>query len=378
MTELESDPNYGADYVMIEEIGYTIGKFKQVIDQLYEYGFSPDLRYDYAESDIYYIIVGNTYGIKFYVINNKRTAEDDMRWWMDTTFGPTATGAENGVLHNRQWPNAEESLRQLLNSKTADGSWPENQVIYDKCQLTYGQLRDYFNQMSNLGFQRTSSGLWEYPAWWTQLESIVVVTGGNSSSGSSSATGSQIVNYDRGYDGFDNSKWRQTIGAYALTADSMDLKGATFDYNSNEEGTGAGERFSLQVCAYPQFVYYIDDDGKMHISRDMSLEGQTAEGSHAWAVPCANDERDMDGNITTKVRSRGYYDTFLVHHVYFLLHRKKYRVKALATIAQLLDIRNHWGSRYNLDGKIGFIDRLKYNITRAEGVRGVEMDFYAI
>ena len=192
--------------------------------------------------------------------------------------------------------------------------------------------------------------------------------------------GAEIVNYDQNYDGFGNYRWRDVVAVYTMSSDTMDPKGATFDYNGVEPGFGIGERFSLQICAYAWFVYYIDDSGQIHISYDMDKAGQAVEGVEGkiWLIPCNDDERDQQGNIVTKIRSRGLYDSFMREHFYFLLHRRKYKVKARATIAQLLDIRNHWHDRYNIDGKIGFIDRLKYNIKRDKGVSDIEMDFYAI
>lgn len=139
-----------------------------------------------------------------------------------------------------------------------------------------------------------------------------------------------------------------------MTSDSLAPKGEQFDYNSQEESVGNGnERISLMIRSWVQPEW-------------------------ADAPLCIDDEKDEYGNITYRIRTRGLFDMFMYPHFWFLLNRKKYRVKALATIAQLIDIRNHWGSRYNLDGKIGFIDRMKYNIRRSDGVKEVEMDFYAI
>ena len=190
---------------------------------------------------------------------------------------------------------------------------------------------------------------------------------------------SEIINYDRGYDGFDNSRWKDTIAIYELTSDTMDVKGAIFDYNGAEAGDGGGERFSLQIRSWAQFVYYIDGNDKLHINKDVSLAGQAVDGvsGKTWLIPCNDDERNQQGNVINKIRSRGLFDSFMREHAKFLLGRKKYKVKVLATIAQLLDIRNHWTDFYVLDGKVGLIDKVNYEISKAEGVKEAELEFYS-
>ena len=203
---------------------------------------------------------------------------------------------------------------------------------------------------------------------------------------------SEIINYDRGYDGFDNSRWKDTIGIYEMSSDSMDVKGAIFDYNGGSEssegsdssegednGDGGGERFSLQIRSWAAFVYYIDGSGKLHTNQDVSLAGQAVDGvsGKTWLIPCDDDERDGQGNIINKIRSRGLFDTFMLPHAKFLLERKKYKVKVLATIAQLLDIRNHWTDFYVLDGKVGLVNAVDYEVSKSEGVGEAEIEFYS-
>ena len=154
----------------------------------------------------------------------------------------------------------------------------------------------------------------------------------------------ELIEYDRGYDFFDNSKWKDTIAIYELTSDTMDPKGAIFDYNGGEEGDGGGERFSLQI--------------------------------RAWRKP---DWADAPLVIADKsVRDRGLFDTFMREHAKFLLERKKYDVESLTTIAQLLDIRNHFSDLYIIDGKLGFINKISYEISRADGIGKVKIEFYSV
>jgi len=164
---------------------------------------------------------------------------------------------------------------------------------------------------------------------------IGIMRGGGNNAG--------IENYQRGYDGFDNSKWRHTVGTYAVSSDCLTQKGEAFDYNGQDEGFG-GEHFSLQIRSWQQ-------------------------PSWADAPIIIADKEVMD---------RGYFDTFLREHVHFLMNRKKYNVKVLATAAQLFDIRNHWEDKYVIDGKVGYINKLKYEISRATGIGEVTIEFFAI
>jgi hypothetical protein len=173
---------------------------------------------------------------------------------------------------------------------------------------------------------------------------VCVMRGGGSDS--------EIIEYDRGYDGFDNSKWRDTIGKYEMYSDSFDVKGAEFDYNADDPGIGNGERFSLSIRSYVQPEWA---DGPL----------------------CRDDVRDSSGNVVLRIRSRGLCDAFMRGLFRFLLHRKKYNITSLVTITQLLDIRNHWDDWYIIDGKVGFINKLSYEINRANGVGKVTIEFFS-
>lgn len=189
---------------------------------------------------------------------------------------------------------------------------------------------------------------------------------------------SEIIEFERGYDGFDNSLWMDIVGTYNMTSDTMDHKGAVYDYNGTEEGIGNGERISLQIKSYASFVYYIDDNMKVHINKDTSLAGKGVIGTNfVWRLPC-NDDVVVGGNVIKKIRSRGLYDTFMKSLIHFILHRKSYKVKVLTTIAQLFDIRSHWADCYVINGKVGWINRINYNISKINGVGVVELEFYSL
>lgn len=150
--------------------------------------------------------------------------------------------------------------------------------------------------------------------------------------------------YDYNYDGFGNSKWRTKAGEYALTTDSIDPYGVEYDYNGIEPGNGNEERFSLKPRAWVQ---------------------------PEWA------DAPLVVN-TPSVKNRGYVDVFLFDYIYFLLHRKKYYVKCLASVAQIADIQNHWKEWWTIDGKKCLINKVNADVSAKEGMGEVEMEIYSI
>lgn len=164
--------------------------------------------------------------------------------------------------------------------------------------------------------------------------------------GGSDAT---IQTYDWNYDGHGNSKWRTVAGKYAMSSDSMDNWGSQYDYNGTQTGIGEDERFSLKIRSY------IEKDGR---------------------ILCNDDQRDEEGNIETKVRTRGLYDTFMSEYAHFLLNRKKLQVKFRCEVAELTNIQ--WGKRYNIGGYIGWINKLSYTISAEEGLGVVTAELYQL
>lgn len=193
-------------------------------------------------------------------------------------------------------------------------------------------------------------------------------------------TDATVQNYDYNYDGFGNSRWRRVVGVYALTSDSMDMQGNTYDYNGDRPDDGGGERFSLKIRSYAPFVYYIDQSGKVRIDRDTSKAGQAVEGvpDKTWLLPCNEDVKDRQGNVIKKIRSRGLFDSFMSEYVYFILNRKKFKVEIQATVAELNDITNHWQHRYRINGMIGWIGKINYDISKSDGIKNAILEFYAM
>lgn len=166
--------------------------------------------------------------------------------------------------------------------------------------------------------------------------SIAVMRGGG--------TDSDTESFDYNYDGFGNSKWRTTVGEYALTADSVDPYGNVYDYNGKEDGIGNEERFSLKPRAWVQPDW-------------------------ADAPLVVNDPL---------IKNRGYFDTFMVDYAYFLLNRKKYRIKCLASVAQIADIPNHWKEWWLIAGKKCLINRVSTDISVTDGMGEVELEVYSL
>lgn len=178
-------------------------------------------------------------------------------------------------------------------------------------------------------------------------------------------SGGGVFQYDRGYDGFDNSRWGYASSDFAITADSYDVEG-------NFLGTSAAGSFSLKPRAYKPFRYYFENT-KLHISTNPKDWNSTK-----WLIPCNNDLRNADGTIAARILSRGMCDTWMTEFFHFLLNAQLYEVKALCTAAELADIPNKWLHRWEIDGKIGYLNLLEYPASVQDGIGEVRIEFYAI
>lgn len=150
--------------------------------------------------------------------------------------------------------------------------------------------------------------------------------------------------YDYNYDGFGNSKWRTKAGDYALTTDSIDPYGIEYDYNGIEPGIGNEERFSLKPRAWVQPEWA---DAPLVINKP-------------------------------SVKNRGYVDVFLIDYIHFILNRKRYYIKCLASVAQVADIQNHWKEWWNINGKKCLINKVNADVSAKEGIGEVELEVFAI
>ncbi len=166
-------------------------------------------------------------------------------------------------------------------------------------------------------------------------------------------TNATTQHYDYNYDGFGNSRWRMVPGEYALTSDSLDLFGNSFDYNGDRPDDGGGERFSLKIRSWQQ---------------------------PSWADEplVENDLYNDAGEVIKKIRTRGLCDSFMTEYFEWLLNRKKFKVRIEATVAELNDITNHWDRRYRINGQVGWIGKINYDLTKSEGVQDAELEFYSL
>lgn len=171
--------------------------------------------------------------------------------------------------------------------------------------------------------------------------SITIMRGGGSDA--------TIQHYDYNYDGCGNSKWRIVAGEYSMASDSIDNWGSVFDYNGTQPGVGPEERFSLKIRAF-----------------------KVVDGE----ILCNNDIYDNDGNIETKVRSRGLFDTFMSEHAHFTINREPLEMKFYCNISDILNIQ--WDKRYRINDYIFWIDKLNYNISVQNGLGAVTAKIYML
>ena len=159
----------------------------------------------------------------------------------------------------------------------------------------------------------------------------------------------EIQHYDYNYDGCGNSKWRVVAGEYSMSTDSIDNWGTVFDYNGTIAGVGEDERFSLKIRAFKV------------------VDGQ---------ILCNADIKDADGNIETKVRSRGLFDTFMSEYARFCLDRKKLGLEFYCNVSELLNIQ--WDKRYQIGEYIFWWNKLDYSISMQNGLGKVTAEIYML
>jgi hypothetical protein len=65
-------------------------------------------------------------------------------------------------------------------------------------------------------------------------------------------------------------------------------------------------------------------------------------------------------------------------YAYFLLHRKKFKIKGYFSAMQLIDIPNHWMNLWEVNGLKFWIDTVKYDLSKEKGVDNAELEVYVI
>ena len=153
-----------------------------------------------------------------------------------------------------------------------------------------------------------------------------------------------IQKYDFDYDGFGNAKWRTVSGKYAVSSDSIDNWGNSYDYNGTQEGDGNGERISLKIRSF----------------KNNPKDGQPM---------CVENPQ---------IKGRGLFDKFMSEHAHFILNRKKYKIECECEIAALVNIPNNWDKRYNIGGIVGWINKVNTRVSLDGGLELVEIEMYAL
>jgi hypothetical protein len=137
------------------------------------------------------------------------------------------------------------------------------------------------------------------------------------------------------------------------------MYGQPYDYNGDREGIGGGERFSLKIRSWQAPEWSKDAAGN--------------------PLPIINDdETDSSGHVIKKIRTRGLYDSFMAEYGRLLTEGKLFQVEVLASVAQLNDIKNHWMDRFNINGLIGWIKKVEYDISKNNGIENAVLEFIVL
>jgi len=229
--------------------------------------------------------------------------------------------------------------------------YPVDLITANVCVRTTLHLRENYDVSSS---DDGNSPLQTYD--WGNA--IMIMRGGG--------TDSAVQTYEGNYDGFDNSKWRTTVGKYAMTNDSIDHLGNEYDYNSSQTGIGTGERFSLKPRAY-KVPDWLDKPLK-------KADGTTV--TYTLDDLCRADYHDSEG--WHFIRTRGWADRFLYEHANFLINRRKFIIRAQCEAAFVADIPNHWQDKWIINGEVGYINKVTTSISVQNGIGETEIEFFAI
>lgn len=272
---------------------------------------------------------------------------NDVNGRKEKMVGDDSTGYvkddESGEIYSVSAANLDDA-KQILAAFVGKDMWHENMTYriqnvmgnnYVNAYLTEECTTDECYDPSST--EDGNSPLQHYD--WGN--SVTVMRGGGSDAG--------IQLYDYDYDGCGNSKWRMVAGEYTVSSDSMDYWGNVFDYNGVLEGVGDDERFSLKIRAFKE------------------VDGQ---------ILCDQDKKDAQGNIETKVRSRGLFDTFMSEHAYFLLNRKKLILEFYCHVSDLVNIQ--WDKRYRIGEYVFWWNKLSYTISSSDGLGLVTAEVFML
>ena len=62
----------------------------------------------------------------------------------------------------------------------------------------------------------------------------------------------------------------------------------------------------------------------------------------------------------------------------FVVNRRKFVITAQCSPAFIADIPNHWFQRFRINGEIGYINKVSATASVYDGMKEVEIEFFAI
>lgn len=253
---------------------------------------------------------------------------------------------ENGNSHTVSGPSAG-NMRQILAAFVDEEMRHENITFKIQNLLGSDNADFYLNEVISTdecydpGSTEDGNSPLQHCDWGL---AISIMRGGGSNA--------SVEAYDYNYDGMGNSKWRVKSGEYQMGLDSIDNWGNDFDYNGTQPGIGDDERFSLKIRAYAPVR---DVDGN---------------------ILCQADRYDQEGNMVERIASRGLFDTFMSEYAHFVKNRKKLKIEFKCESAELSNIK--WDKRYDIGGYIGWINKMKYNLSLKNGMGVVTAEMYVL
>lgn len=156
-------------------------------------------------------------------------------------------------------------------------------------------------------------------------------------------------------DGFGNSEWVRTSSVNEITADSVSLSGAVYDYNGTDQGIGTDldQLITLKLWT-----------GKQNLKPMEIVDAETGEVTQGY-----------NNNPTGALPNRGLATQFLSEYLHFMKNRKPLEIVCKMEIAELANIQ--FDKYYRVNGYRCFIDKISFNATN-NGIGEVTLDVFCI
>lgn len=156
-------------------------------------------------------------------------------------------------------------------------------------------------------------------------------------------------------DGFGNSEWVRTSSVNEITADSVSLSGAVYDYNGTDQGIGTDldQLITLKLWT-----------GKQNLKPMEIVDAETGEVTQGY-----------NNNPTGALPNRGLATQFLSEYLHFMKNRKPLEIVCRMEISELANIQ--FDKYYRVNGYRCFIDKISFNATN-NGIGEVTLDVFCI